>query len=112
MLAELNRRRAADPAFFFAKDRVHPDAAGHAFMARVILAGLGVPDTALTPFTAPNGPLFGAVTRRQTLLRDAWLTSTGHRRPGLPVGLPLPEAESAAEVITREIETLLAVPRP
>ena len=108
MQSELERRRAANPAFSFAKDGVHPDAAGHAYMARVILAALGAPESDLAPETAPSDQLFAAVTRRQVILRDAWLTSTGHRRPGLPTGLPLPEAESAAAIITREIGALLS----
>lgn len=112
MLAELNRRRAADPVFFFAKDSVHPDDAGHAFMARVILAALGAPEATLPPASAPAGPLFDAITRRQAILRDAWLTRTGHLRPGITAGLPLPEAEEKAAPITREIDALLAAPAP
>lgn len=112
MLAELNRRRAADPAFFFAKDAVHPDAAGHAFMAQVILAALGTPEATLPPASAPTDPLFDAVARRQAILRDAWLTQTRHLRPGITAGLPLPEAEEKAAAITREIDALLAAPRP
>jgi hypothetical protein len=34
------------------------------------------------------------------LLRDAWLTQTGHKRPGVKGGLPVAEAEArSAELI-------------
>ena len=44
---------------------------------------------------------------RQRLLRDAWLTATGHKRPGMKAGLPLDEAERRAGQLNGEINLLL-----
>ncbi len=46
------------------------------------------------------------VVTRQNLLRDAWLTKTGHKRPGIKPGLPLPEAEAKAKEINAKIDEL------
>ncbi len=40
-------------------------------------------------------------------MRDAWLTATQHKRPGLPVGLPLPEAQGKATVLAQQIHQIL-----
>jgi hypothetical protein len=39
-------------------------------------------------------------------MKDAWLTSIGHRRPGMNVGLPLEEAMYQAEILDKEIRNL------
>lgn len=49
------------------------------------------------------------VTEREELMRDAWLTTTGHMRPGLKPGLPLAEAEAKAQRIHAAIQALLEV---
>jgi lysophospholipase L1-like esterase len=41
--------------------------------------------------------------RRTALLRDAWLSKTGHRRTGIRPGLPLPEAEAAAAELAPQL---------
>ncbi|GAB3573633.1 hypothetical protein GCM10027578_34960 [Spirosoma luteolum] len=114
MPQDLVAHRASDTAYALAPDGVHPGEAGHWLMARTILAELGetyllsVPDarTALggDPWTQT---LLDLVAERQRLLRDAWLTATGHTRPGLPVGRPLAEAQAAAAVLDTRIRTLL-----
>ena len=51
------------------------------------------------------------VRKKQRLLKDAWLTSTGHKRPGMGQGLPLAEAERKAGEFDAEIRRLVkAVP--
>lgn len=47
------------------------------------------------------------ITTRQNILRDAWLTATKHNRPGLPVGLPLKEAQVKADELMLEIKAFL-----
>ena len=47
------------------------------------------------------------VQRRQELLKDAWLTATGHKRPGMSKGLPLEEAGRQAQEIEGKIRNLL-----
>jgi len=43
------------------------------------------------------------VHEQEQLLRDAWLSHTGHTRPGVKAGLPLPAAESKAAQLDKEI---------
>ena len=86
-------------SFALAEDGVHPGEAGHWIMAKNILLGLGeqavapAPDLKTALASIPNAAqLLKLITDRQTLMRDAWLTATGHKRPGLKAGLPLDEA--------------------
>ncbi|GAA0878503.1 hypothetical protein GCM10009119_14710 [Algoriphagus jejuensis] len=114
MRKSLEDRRAADPDFVFAKDGVHPDAGGHFLMAKVILVGLGESEAGkaesvealLAPF--PNGmQILSLIEQRQEILKNAWLTQTGHLRPGLKEGLSLQDAEEKVAEINQEIEKLL-----
>ncbi len=97
MKQALAEGRAKDPAFFLSKDGVHPGVEGHAIMAQAVLAAWGVKVSALEVATQPeNTALWKAVQAKQNLLKAAWLTKTGHKRPGVAAGLPLPEAEAKA----------------
>lgn len=110
----LRRARQADPQFTYSKDSIHPDATGHWVMARAILAGLGATDVADLPDAAamaavhPQGKAMAALVReRQELMKLAWLSATGHRRPGVKAGLPLPEAQARARDLDARIDALL-----
>jgi hypothetical protein len=48
------------------------------------------------------------ISQKQKILRDAYLSATGHLRPGIAVGLPLPEAEKQAALLENQIRDLLA----
>jgi hypothetical protein len=37
-----------------------------------------------------------------TLLRNAWLSKSGHKRPGLPEGIPLEQAEARSNALISE----------
>jgi hypothetical protein len=41
------------------------------------------------------------------VLHDAWLSHIGHKRPGTGNGLPLPEAESKAAEIQKQLQPLV-----
>jgi hypothetical protein len=110
MNASLARLRKADPAFSFSKDGVHPDALGHAVIARAILTAWGLrPDEgellALLA-TNPEAELLKLIRTRRKLLCNAWLTATGHTRPGVTPGLPLAEANAQAVAIEEKIRAL------
>ena len=45
--------------------------------------------------------------KRQGVLKDAWLTTIGHRRPGMAQGLKLPEAQRQAHELETKIISLL-----
>jgi lysophospholipase L1-like esterase/pimeloyl-ACP methyl ester carboxylesterase len=97
MNAAIAKARETDPAFTFSKDGIHPNDAGHLVMARPLLTLWDLPVTADGTPEHPNGPaIFALIKQKQALLHDAWLTQTGHKRPGVKPGLPLPEAQTKA----------------
>ena len=110
MTKKVERRRAADPGFAFASDGVHPGDAGHWFMARQLIAYCGDPEAAAA--TTPQAML-GAradvlplVHERMGILRDAWLTYTGHHHPDVPKVLPLDEAKAKCAPLTEQIDAI------
>ncbi len=99
MSRSLAEHRQSDPGFFLAGDGVHPGEAGHWLMAKAILQQVGAADLAevdgpqaLLAGSVSGPQLFQFIHQRQRIRRDAWLTSAGHKRPGLSKGLPLSEA--------------------
>lgn len=114
MLKFLKEHRAADPKYRLAGDGVHPNDIGQWLIARALLTHWGAPaevaaadDGDQLLAASPNGKeIFGLVFSRQNLLRDAWLTKTGHKRPGIKPGLPLEEAEAKAKEINAKIAAL------
>jgi lysophospholipase L1-like esterase len=112
----LLNRRQRDPSFRLAGDGVHTDATGHWLIAQHILLHWGAPADEITQATSgeqllsayPHGSeVRKLVTERQRLLRDAWLSATGHKRPGMKAGLPLAEAEPKAAALDAKIRGLL-----
>lgn len=92
-IAEAKRK---NPGFVFAGDKVHPGPQGHDFIAASIVKQLWplwkLPGT---PVLA-EGEALNILSQRNALLKHAWLTKTRHTRPGVPAGLPMPEAEEQA----------------
>lgn len=111
----LAEQRIKDPKFAFASDGVHMNATGHWIIARVILSYWQVPSEELTAASGeealakrPHGvALLKLVQQRQRLLKDAWLTATGHTRPGMKPGVALDQAERQAAEFGSEIGRLL-----
>ncbi len=98
----IDEEKSVNPSFRYATDNVHPGEFGHQAIAEAVLAGLW-PMLKLT-----NKPEVGSAARikcigeAQQLLKHAWLSQTGHKRPGIPKGLPLAEAEAkATEALSR-----------
>jgi len=104
LTTRLARERALDPSFTFSPDGVHLDERGHRVFATIVAAALAPPalgsghePAAIEATLATHDP--APARALVTLLRDAWLTHTGHTRPGLPSGLPLDTArQEAAEL--------------
>lgn len=99
----LQDKRVEDPSFAFARDGVHPDETGHWLMAKQILLSLG--EKGVSEFEDPvsafssfiNGPaILKLIRQREDLMKDAWLTSTGHKRPEMKTGMPLDQAKIKA----------------
>jgi len=99
-----------DSTFRFAKDGVHPEEAGHWFMARIILQYLGLQANAdearaLRP-TETDQKIFELIMKRQNIMKDAWLSACGHQRPGMPAGIKLVDAMKTYHSIEKEIAAL------
>ena len=110
----LDERREKNPSFRLANDGVHIDSTGHWIIAREVLIHWGVPASDLasgaeSTFAAlPNGPeVLRLVGRKQAILKAAWLTETGHKRPGIARGLPIDEATRKAGEVDAEIRRQL-----
>ena len=110
------QRLRREPGFAYSRDGVHPADTGHWLMARVVLGHLAPAldvsryDDATSAVSAlhPRGAdVLRLVVQRQEVLRDAWLSSTGHQRPGIAPGLPLPEANTRAAELDRQLQDLL-----
>jgi lysophospholipase L1-like esterase len=113
----LSRERGRDPGFRLADDGVHVNATGHWIIAREILSRWGIPASEIADSTSgeqvlsahPHGvEVLGLVQKEQRLLKDAWLTATGHTRPGMKQGIPLDEAGRQAGALDAEIRTMLS----
>jgi len=85
MDAYLKKQRETNPGFTFAvKDGIHPNAAGHLLMARLVLAGLGVSvsheelDVELERVQAD--PLYALVKSQREARSAGWLKYVGYTR--------------------------------
>ena len=110
----LAENRLSDSTFYLAKDGIHPNDQGHWIMAKQVLLFLGEShlknadnaNLAVSPFSHGER-ILELVVERQQLMKDAWLTSIGHQRPGMPNSLPLDRATSEADKIEKQIRTLI-----
>lgn len=110
----LDNHRETDPTFVLAKDAVHPGDEGHWVIAKNILLYLGERDAEnaadvkeLLKTNPHHERILELVSQRQALMKDAWLTSTGHTRPGMKTGLPMKEAARKAREIGDQIGSLI-----
>lgn len=112
----LDEQRGKEPAFRLAGDGVHPGTAGHWLMARPLLEHFGAPrevtesasPSALSAFHPRGEAVLKLVQKRQRLLKDTWLTSIGHKRPGMSAGQPMAKAEADASSLLTEIRKELS----
>ena len=97
----------------FAGKIVHCGETGHWIIAKQILLQLGAKDFAdvdgpkamLAAY--PNGEaLLKLIEQRQRMMKDTWLTTIGHKRPGMSKGLPIAEAKTKAEQLSSQIKKL------
>jgi lysophospholipase L1-like esterase len=115
MTREVAQRRETAPDFTFQPDGVHPNEAGQWFVARQLINWFGdeksaaaeTPQDMLASLGVPVDVLKLAQ-QRVNLLRDSYVGTAGHKRPGIAKGLPVPEAEQQARDLTTEIEKLLS----
>ncbi len=86
--AQVASGRRQDPRFNMSPDGVHLNQQGHRILGEVILQawGLDLPE-------GPDDQLVVLLAERSELLRDAWLTRTGHGQTDIPPGLPWDEVQ-------------------
>ena len=113
MKSYLESHSQSDPSFALANDGVHPGKTGHWIMSREILIYLGEKNLNIEEsitdaiMTIPNGDkILELVSQRQMIMKDAWLSSTGHQRPGMNTGLSMHMAKKKARQIKKEINDL------
>ncbi len=109
----LAEHRQHDPNFFLARDGVHCNDEGQWIIAKQILLHLGAKDVANAKDAQtmlavhPHGQeILKLVQDKQRMMKDAWLTDTGHKRPGMNHGLPLTEAKAKAKELDEQIARL------
>lgn len=105
--AALAEKRKADPQFTFSKDGVHPGAEGHLLMAHAVLDDWGLKVSADgTPDHINGSAILAVIRQKQGILRPAWLSHVGHKRPGNKPGLPIEEAGTKAAELDAEARRL------
>ncbi|MBL7699113.1 MAG: SGNH/GDSL hydrolase family protein [Chitinophagaceae bacterium] len=114
----LMAHRAVDEQFHLdgfelARDGVHPNANAHWLMARIILTAMNEngADTisSIQSFVSGfrNGmAILDKIAEKQTIMKDAWLTAAGHKRPEMKKGLPLVEARKKEKALDKVIDSL------
>lgn len=115
MTRAVAERRKAAPAFTFQPDAVHPNEAGQWFMATQLIAWCGddraaaaqSPEAMLALFDI-SPDVHKLVRERMGLLRDAYLSAAGHKRPGIGKGLPVAEAETKAGLLSAKIRAAIS----
>jgi lysophospholipase L1-like esterase len=115
MTLEVNKRRETEPMFTLQPDGVHPNDAGHWFIAQQLLRAFGdetaaAADSPQAMLAAKRAPaaILPLVQQRMSVLRDAYVGAAGHKRPGVAKGLPVVEAEAKAADLTAKIRATLA----
>lgn len=108
-------KRKSNLDFKLQRDRVHPNSAGHWILAKAFLQGIGAEDIGsieepgqLASRYKNGDQSMKLITQRMQLRRDAWLTATKHKRPGVKEGLPLQEARLKANDLEMKIRGLLS----
>ncbi|MFT4032361.1 MAG: SGNH/GDSL hydrolase family protein [Siphonobacter sp.] len=114
MKAYLEEHRDKKADFAFAQDGVHPNDLGHWVMAQQILLYLGETSAARADdilstltLTPKAREFFTLVDTRQKMMKDAWLTAIGHKRPSMNAGMPLAEAKTKEAEMEKEIRTYI-----
>ena len=100
--------RKTNPTFTFAGDGVHPNAAGQVVIAGPLATawGLRIKEDG-SPDHSNGRMILDLVTKRQEILKHAWLSKTKHIRPGIAEGLPIDAAQGQAAEIETQLKKLL-----
>ena len=113
MTKEVAAERTKNKDFTLQPDGVHPNSAGHWFVARTLIQACGedraanwaTPEAMAKELGAPV-ELLALTRQRVEVLRDAYVATAGHKRPGVAKGLPVEEAEKKAAELSAKIQAL------
>ena len=96
--------KRSNPGFVYSKDGIHPGDEGHTFIAdsicRQLWPILKLPGT--PKFAGPEA--LAILSRRNEVLKLAWLSKTRHLRPGIPAGLPLDQAHVPSAQLMKDYQ--------
>lgn len=114
MTRDVEQRRKTDSQFTYQRDGVHPNDDGHWFIAQQLIRAFGdersaaavSPKEMLAIHHVPE-TLLPLARQRVNVLRDAYVSAAGHKRPGVAQGLPVPEAEKRAQELTEKIAAIV-----
>lgn len=99
----LAAKRKENPQFTFAPDGVHPNQEGQVLIATILAKAWDLPlKPDGTPDAANGAAVLDKIRKKQAILRLAWLSHVGHKRPGIAKGLPIEEAEKQSAVFDAE----------
>ena len=111
---ELDKQFHLD-GFEMASDGVHPNDNAHWLMARNILLAMGekgvdtIYSIASYARQFSNGlQILEKIKEKQRIMKDAWLSATGHSRPEMNKGMKLPDALVLQRLFDKEIDSLLS----
>lgn len=102
VLEYVEAKRKTNPGFALSGDGVHLNQEGNEILASAILKAWGY-----QPKIEPDKELLALITQRQTLMRNAWLTKTGHKRPGIKAGHPMDKAQARNRELIQAIHAKL-----
>lgn len=94
--AAIEEEKSRTPSFRYAADNVHPGDLGHQLIADAVLAGLWPKLKLADKPEVGSAARLKAIGEAQQVLKLAWLRQIGHKRPGIPKGQSVEQAEKAA----------------
>ena len=103
MKEKLREKRKQKPAFKYSRDGIHPGTEGHELIAQQVIDFFAIKPSLEDPHPNTYGRIMMPLRDRMRVLRDAWLTEIGHKRP-MRKGRPLDEAKRIATENTKKIE--------
>ncbi len=110
---ELDKKFHLD-GFEVASDGVHPNDNAHWLMARTILLAMGEKGVDTIASIRSYAQEFSnglkvveKIREKQRIMKDAWLTASGHARPEMKAGMKLADALTLQNLFNKEIDSLL-----
>lgn len=94
-----NGQRKSNPDFTMSGDGVHFNGQCHRLIATAIIKKIN-PDIEDVQF---DKEYVTVASKTMAILRDAWLTETKHKRPGVRAGLPLDKANASVAKLLSEL---------